>query len=202
MSKAIANPADDFGGNQLTQDLDTMTNEEILVLFERTMECIYQRIGEASFLLLALEKRGYDTRKLRRSPIVEAVRNVGIGILIKEAVARYFSRSDILRYITALPIDEQKKLVDDGSVKGYDHIGGKGTHRLVEIDELTPREAVLVFDMKNHRVREPGEQAMYLQRERIEERMTKAAISHDDRSGLMNCKNATASQIKAYMKKH
>lgn len=183
-------------------EIDDLSNEQILDMFEKTLELIYLKVAEAAYLLLELEKRGYDTKKLRRMPIVEAVRNVGIGILTKEAFAAYYGRTDILRCMTALPVDKQIELVEVGTVQVFDHVNGKNTHRLIDIDELTPRECVLVFDTKGHKVREPGEQAKYLAGERLKEKMVRPEFIYDERSGILTCKNATPTQIMAYIKKH
>lgn len=192
-------------GGIAVQNLDDLPVAEIASMFESALIDVYLKVAEAAFLLLALEKRPEAAdivRKLRRRPIVEAVRNVGIGTLIKEAFADYYGRPDVLRAMTALPVETQQKLVETGTVKVYDHIDGKDTHRMIPIDELTPQELSLVFDSREHRVREPLEQAKLIASRRLKEKLVKPEISYDERSGVMNCKNATPREIQAYIRKH
>lgn len=187
------------------EDLDLLSCEEIAERFNRSIEQIYLKVAEAAFLLLALEKRpeaAEIVRKLRRRPIVEAVRNVGIGTLIKEAFADYYGRPDVLRVMTALPIDRQRELVRVGAVAVYDHLDNEHTHRMISIGDLTAQELSLVFDVKDRRVREPIEQAKLLASRRLREKMIRPEISYDERTGVLNCKNATPAEIQEYIKKH
>lgn len=199
MNRAVA-PLGGVGDDKFCLDLHELSNEQIATRLEETLKDIYLKVAEAGFLLLELERRGYDTMKLRRRPIVKAVRDVAVGVLAQEAFAAFYGRTDILRCLTALPKERQIELVEVGTVEVYDKTGGQDTHRLIEIAELCPEEVRLVFDVNNHRVRKVEEQQAFLRHKGIREIAVTPTFSYDDRSGLLSCKNASPAQIRDYMK--
>ncbi len=181
-------------------ELQALSNDELLQRLESTLADIQEKVAYAGMLIVALENNGYDTRPLRRKPLVESVRNVAIGVLASEAFSAFYGRPDILRRIASMPIEEQKQLVEKGSVEVVEFAGGQTTHRLVPVVELRRDQLAVVFD--KHRIRSPEEQAGFVNATRIRERTIRADIGHDPRTGLLFVKNATAKQVEIYIKKH
>lgn len=183
-------------------DLDAIPVEEVASLLKEKLADIYRDVGEAGFLLLNLEKRGYDTSELRKIPIVKHVRNVAIGVLSKEAFAQYYGRMDILRAMTALPIAKQIELVEEGSVKVWDKTGGADSHRLIDIYELAPEEVGDVFDIVNNKVRTPEEQAAKRRRIAVKRIAVKPTYSYDPEADFFPVlKNFTGKQLAELVKK-
>ncbi len=185
-----------------TIDLDALPVEEVVSLLKEKIADIYRNVGEAGFLLLNLEKRGYDTSELRKIPVVKYVRNVAIGVLSKEAFVQYYGRMDILRAMTSLPIAKQIELVEKGSVKVWDKTGSADSHRLIDIFELAPEEVSQVFDIANNKVLTPEEQAAKLRRIAVKRVTVKPTYSYDaDADFFPVIKNITGKQLAELVKK-
>jgi len=186
------------------QDLDNLPVSKIAEMFEDAIKDIYLKVSEAAFLLLALEKRpeaAEIVQKLRRKPIVGAIRSVGVGTLIKEAFLDYYGRPDVLRAMTALPAEKQRELVEARAVPMYDRLGGKDTHIMVPLEKITPQELAIVFDTKEHCVRTPEMQAQLLAHRRIKERIRRPRFGYDELSGTVTCSDMTPAQVVAEMRK-
>ena len=183
-----------------------MSDAQVAELFRQAVLDVTRSLARASFLYLELQRRGCPLEQLNRLQIVQAVRLVATGVLAKEAFAAFYSdgKSRLLRSIALLPMEQQLELAASGQIERCEIAGNETTHRLVPINTLRASDIDLIFDAEERRIRSKNEQAAIVGRRNLIETMERrtAHISHDERTGIINAKNATADELRGYMKKH
>jgi hypothetical protein len=178
---------------------------------DQTLKMIEEQVGQIAkrgFLLgkliLRAQELGYDATSLVRRPIMAAARDVALGFLAAEAFAAYHARPDILRQIRSIPIEQQRKIVDNGTVPVCEIVGKEITHRFIDVAKLKPVQAELVFDKKEHKVRTVEEQKAVLAIDRAAEsvRRHRGTVTHDSETNRITARDATPDQVRDYLRKN
>lgn len=177
--------------------------DQRLHMIETAMLDIKAKVATICNIIASLEEDGYDTTHLRRRKMIQFISQVHQGLLLPEAFQAFLSAYYMLRCFAALPIEEQKRLMEAGTVQVVEMVDGQTTHRIVGLEELSEQEAKLVFDVHNRKVRSVEEQAheRFSTRIKTDLKMT-PRLKHDPETGIIESYGVTFKQIAAYAKKH
>lgn len=117
-------------------------------------------LREMASIVAELEHRGEDLSGLRLG-IVDHLRRIAAGQLLPEVVVRFAGYPQLLRVVTALPLPDQQRLLDEGSVSLAVWREGRIEFRRADPLCLPPAQLRQVF--AGDRLRNDAEQVSYLE---------------------------------------
>lgn len=157
------------------ESMDTADLKKILDLSGYINEIVLNKAAEAWVILKA---RGFDLSDYVRHPKFKAVRDIAEGMIAAEAVVAFGPGSQLMRRVSRLPVEEQKRLAAGSPVEAVeidlrsgepklDPQTGKPDFRLQPVDALLPEQLDLVLDHENGCVRSREQQAAVLAARKI-----------------------------------
>jgi len=120
-----------------------------------------REVERLAAIWIELERRGEDMSSFRTG-IARYLPAVAAGRLASEAVIRLAGNQTTLRALAALEPEEQRRLLDAGTVE----VAGESGPRSVPLHLLSPTEVHRAFDAIAGRVRTPAEQSVVVRGKR------------------------------------
>ena len=161
---------------------------------------------EAGRVILRIEQHpegGDVLRELKRMPIARMARMVAANILVPEAFKVFYQNEQAAKAISLLPLDEQRRLADEGKVEVVEIINGETTMRLKDIVSLNKAEIDRVFNADERRLCKKEEQAATIGRLSTEASIkARPIVDIDVETETFNLvKHATFEQANAVLKR-
>ena len=163
-------------------DLASMSKEQLRAELIRLLGVAASDLMRMGKVVCLLDKMGEDLHGLKIG-LVSHLRRIGQGQMLPEVVVMFAGSDAMIRRVGSLPLSDQKKLVEGGTVELL--VGdGKGGHTYLAADpmELTGEQIDQVF-AKDH-LRNRGEQKLILElKKTVKERKrpTRIGIMEADR---------------------
>lgn len=145
--------------------LPSMGTDELRGEFARVLGLTARNLVYLAAVWKELESRGVDLSGLR-SGLIAYLPHIASGAVSPEAVVRFAGSPPMLRAITSLPLDQQRRLAEGEPVKLVVKQGDAFTHRMLPAHALTQPQVKLVFGER--RMRSEAEQIAILTRPPIE----------------------------------
>lgn len=140
---------------------------------ERTVEIVREMAG----VVRELESRGVDLEELKLFGI-NHLRRVAYGQSLPEVFVRFQGAPMLLQRISSLPIPDQKRLAEGGTVTVLHDVNGNVDHREMDPLQLSRDEIVRVFG--------PGEiRPLAQQRSALHEKQQRQRLSSKDEQGVI-----------------
>ncbi|WP_427047077.1 hypothetical protein [Halomonas casei] len=148
-------------------ELATITTDALKERLAKQMELSARHLVEMAAIWTELERRGEDLSALKGS-LTDYLPLIASGHLDAQAVVRFAGNRQLLRYLAALDINQQREMLEVGDVDLVLPDSGETTKR--KLAHLSGREVTQVFGSTG--VRTPSEQAKLLQDKREIKRRT------------------------------
>ncbi len=158
---------------EISEDLrsrkySNLSDEDLKVAFARAVGNYYGSIVELAEIVRVADARGLDMSSIRLD-IYPQIRKVADGAVLPEVVTMFGWKKTVYERVAALPIADQKKIVQDGHVPvlviGSD---GNTTTRMMNPTKMRPEQLRQVFD--GERLRDEAAQAPFIDQIRLESR--------------------------------
>jgi len=127
MSELTTLPSDD--------DLSGWSMEDLEKGFLDSLGLTATSLRKSARFLLEMERRGRNVEEMKNVMIPKVIA-IARGVLLPEVVIAYLDRPDLMRLVGALPLAEQRRLVDGGTVPVVT-IGPDGKQTVLK---MLPRE--------------------------------------------------------------
>lgn len=142
-------------------DLTAIDTETLKAELAASLRTTAQGLVRMAAIVAELQTRGEDLSDLRLG-LVTWLRKIASGQVLPEIVVRYQGSPQLLRSISALPLNDQQRFADGEPVKLI--VDLSGDHRLVEPLKLTREQLHQVFAADH--VRDDTEQIMVMETRR------------------------------------
>jgi hypothetical protein len=130
------------GGSHLASDIKHLATNVLKQRLAEQMDLSAKHLVEMASIWTELEHRGEDLSALKGS-LTDYLPKIASGELDAQAVVRFAGNRQLLRYLSALHIDQQRGLLDAGSVDVVLPESGETTRR--NLAHLSGREVTQVF---------------------------------------------------------
>jgi hypothetical protein len=171
-------------GNTLPQDLTQAATDALKRRLAEQMELSARHLVEMAAIWTELERRGEDLSALRTG-LTDYLPRIAAGELDAHAVVQFAGHRQLLRYLSTLPIERQRHLLEVGEVDLVLAESGETTRR--KLAHLSGREVTQVFG--HGLVRSPADQARLMTAktatQRAQARRSKKAASVRIRYGAL-----------------
>lgn len=119
-----------------TPDVRKLSSSELLVELGRAISVTAASVAYLAACWCELERRGEDLSGLKIG-LAPYLRDIAEGRLASEAVVAFAGQRLVLRWLTSLPIDDQRRLAGGAPVTV---IGDDGSRREVPLTKIDARE--------------------------------------------------------------
>lgn len=126
------------------EDFDSWEPERLRQELVAVLGWTADRLRRLARIWAALERKGEDLSALR-SGLVYYLPLIASGQVLPEAVVRFAGSQTLLKAVTLLPIEQQRKLADGDSVKVVVKQGDGFTHRMLPVHALNYAQLKQVF---------------------------------------------------------
>jgi len=151
--------------------LSQRSDDELLDHLRDLIATTAEHVQRLAAVWFELEKRGHDLSHLRTG-IGRHLSAVALGRIAPEAVVRLAGNATAMRALTHLPIDEQRRILDVGTVAVQRYEGVVE----VPIANLSPQDVARAFDPIEGRLLPPGQQRTPRQIKRRTERTRRVIV--------------------------
>jgi hypothetical protein len=111
------------------------------------------------------QENGYTT-PVETIGLLHHLRRIACGMLLPEVVVQFAGKPSLIAIIGNLPIPEQRRIANGGTVRVLVLEAGDTTHRMMQPLAMTPQQVRQAF--ANDHLRDDAEQAAILMRKRQE----------------------------------
>jgi hypothetical protein len=174
-----------------------MSDEEMLAeIRRRTAVCSQSFVDLANIVGPAI-RRGIDLRGVVRPPLLDVLRKIESGQILPE-LAQCYMQTDVFWKLRNLPVDDQRMIVETGTVEVAFRHGDKFDTRKLPVTDLTSEQRGLVFC--NGRIRSQSEMIAILEdrMEPEEDPYPEAIVSFKIPSVAIDMTKADANRLKEY----
>lgn len=148
----------------LAEELRQLDTDALREVFREAIAMTVTGIVRAAASIRLLEERGEDLDELGNYNLFQMLRRVAYGSVLPEVVARFQGSSSVMRKIAALPIPDQRRLVEDRPLAVVVVDGEAFAHRLIPPSRMTPKQLQQVF--AGDHIRDQAEQRTWLEERR------------------------------------
>jgi hypothetical protein len=161
MNEVVLSNFDDGG---IERSISAMTTEELREELARGLRLTADSLLRLAIIVKTLEERGEDLSGLRIG-LLHHLRRIACGQVLPEIVVRYAGMPSLISVIGSLPLPDQRKLADGGSVELAVYAAdGSITYRMADPLTMTRQQASQVF-ARDH-IRSQAEQVLILEQQR------------------------------------
>lgn len=189
-------------------ELENFTDKALEDFARRLAEDMTVRITQLVLVVRKLVEREIDLDPLcKEFPVIRRAMLVADKKLSDKAFEAHYENKPLLNCLKSLPLKEQDRLVNVGSVKVYtiDSDGRRTVdYRSIKLEEMVQSELDMVFDIANARVRNVEEQQKWARQRSVKilvkERQSK--ITFYEATQTISCHRATIEELRDFLNKY
>lgn len=125
-------------------DLTTIPSDALRALLAREIGDFAKHLLRLAAIWVELERRGEDMTSLRGG-IGKYLPAIAAGTVLPDVVVRFAGHASLLRAVSSLTPDQQRKILSDGSVEVAERKNGHHTVRMLPVAALSSSQIRLVF---------------------------------------------------------
>jgi hypothetical protein len=140
-------------------DLASIPTDALRSLLVRELADFAKHLLRLAAIWVELERRGEDMTSLRGG-IGKYLPAIAAGTVLADTVVRFSGHSTLLRHVSSLTPEQQRKVLDDGSIDVAERKNGHHDLRRIPVTALTSAQIRLAFAERS--IRTEAEQVAIL----------------------------------------
>jgi hypothetical protein len=158
----------------------SMPTEELVRELAGILGYTAEKLQRMAFIVAELESRGHRTTAIRNRHLMLQLRRIASGDLLPEVMAHFLGNRGIVTAMARLPLAEQKRLMDTGSVS----VLIDGEMRSVALPNLTRESIAIAFGDDHVRTESEQRQAIRDRRPKSSDEPTYRVRPVPDKGGI------------------